>query len=444
VLGARFVQWSCIFRSPVCRIRGSVRLTPGIRIDFCTEHAHNCLVVVESMVYGSAAVMPTSNNEITEADEGTHGGVTTSLPRVAQPTALLSVQSDPSILSKPKPQKHRRYNSMFSIFSNDHSSSPATEPRSPSSSTLKKTSSGITSGRLKWDWKLGDLWHGSRSGKLEVPKPDPLESASSVDSGSEKSVAVASEGGGNGSLHYTSLGIFQSSKYSGSDLETSDRSGGSGRVPLATRWREVHGVSNWENLLEPLDGDLRAELLRYGDFAQMAYDNFEDSRWSKYAGSAKFSKRSLFEKLGKAGTGYQVTRYLYATCENPLPGILQSSLSSQKWDVESNWMGFVAVATDEREIARLGRRDVVVSWRGTMRTLEWLVDAQIQMAPMTVAPDPQASNPKPPLLKPKVEKGFWSLYTCKRSASQFNQKSASEQVITSPNFPNQLRLSSLH
>jgi hypothetical protein len=146
VLGARFVQWSCIFRSPVCRIRGSVRLTPGIRIDFCTEHAHNCLVVVESMVYGSAAVMPTSNNEITEADEGTHGGVTTSLPRVAQPTALLSVQSDPSILSKPKPQKHRRYNSMFSIFSNDHSSSPATEPRSPSSSTLKKTSSGITSG----------------------------------------------------------------------------------------------------------------------------------------------------------------------------------------------------------------------------------------------------------------------------------------------------------
>jgi hypothetical protein len=171
------------------------------------------------MVYGSAAVMPTSNNEITEADEGTHGGVTTSLPRVAQPTALLSVQSDPSILSKPKPQKHRRYNSMFSIFSNDHSSSPATEPRSPSSSTLKKTSSGITSGRLKWDWKLGDLWHGSRSGKLEVPKPDPLESASSVDSGSEKSVAVASEGGGNGSLHYTSLGIFQSSKYSGSDLK---------------------------------------------------------------------------------------------------------------------------------------------------------------------------------------------------------------------------------
>lgn len=388
--------------------------------------------------------MPTSNNEITESHvEG--GNINTSLPRMPQPTGLVSVQSDPSVLPKPKAQKHRRYHSMFSVFSTDHSS-PANSG-SPSSSTLKKASSGITLGRLKWDWKLGDLWH-SRSGKLDAPKVDAvtqLESASSVDSiaGSEKNVALSRngsrEGGGNGSLHYTSLGIFQSSKYSSSDLETSDRSGNSSqeyvevesrRIPLATRWREIQGVSNWENLLDPLDPDLRVELLRYGDIAQMTYDNFEDNNWSKYAGSAKYSKKNLFEKLGKAGMGYQVTRYLYATCENPLPGILQSSLSSEKWDVESNWMGFVAVAMDEREIARLGRRDIVVSWRGTMRTIEWLVDAQIQMAPMTVAPDPQArdSNLKPSILKPKVEKGFWSLYTCKRSASQFNRKSASEQV----------------
>lgn len=136
----------------------------------------------------------------------------------------------------------------------------------------------------------------------------------------------------------------------------------------------------------------------------------------------------------KTGSGVracvQVTRYLYATCENPLPGILQSSLSSEKWDVESNWMGFVAVAVDEKEIARLGRRDIVVSWRGTSRAMEWLVDAQIQLAPMTLAPDHKTPVTvlKPSVLKPKVEKGFWSLYTCKRSRSQFNQKSASEQV----------------
>ena len=281
------------------------------------------------------------------------------------------------------------------------------------------------------------------------PKPEvitQLESASSVDS--EKAHVALSRNGSQetaatGSLHYTSLGIFQSSKYSSSDLETSDRSGSNGsgtisyvdveprKVPLSTRWREIHGLSNWENLLDSLDDDLRGELLRYGDFAQMAYDNFEDNSWSRYAGSAKYAKKSMMEKLGKGGMGYQVTRYLYATCENPLPGMLQSSMSAEKWDVESNWMGFVAVVVDEREIARLGRRDIVVSWRGTMRTMEWLVDAQIQMAPMTVAPDPQLGREsafKPPFLKPKVEKGFWSLYTCKRSASQFNHKSASEQV----------------
>jgi len=96
-------------------------------------------------------------------------------------------------------------------------------------------------------------------------------------------------------------------------------------------------------------------------------------------------------------------------------------------------MGFVAVVVDEQEIIRLGRRDIVVSWRGTSRPMEWLVDAQIQLAPMTVAaPTADVANSnKPSVLKPKVEKGFWSLYTCKRSASQFNQKSASEQVSRS-------------
>ena len=169
----------------------------------------------------------------------------------------------------------------------------------------------------------------------------------------------------------------------------------------------------------------------------MAYDNFESDQRSKYAGSARFPKQKLLEKLYKADCGYEVTRYLYATCENPLPGVIQSSLRRRvKWDSQSNWMGFVAVATDPKEIERLGRRDIVVAWRGTMRTIEWLVDAQIQMAPMVIAPDPQhessASLPHHHHhavdLRPKVEKGFWCLYTSKRSGSQFNQKSASEQV----------------
>lgn len=115
---------------------------------------------------------------------------------------------------------------------------------------------------------------------------------------------------GSSSLHYTSLGIFTSSKFSSSDLEvsggSSTKSGGDGSGGVASRWRELQGATDWENLLDPLDPDVRSELLRYGEFAQMAYDNFEDARWSKYAGSAKYSKRNVFEKLHKSDMGYQV------------------------------------------------------------------------------------------------------------------------------------------
>jgi hypothetical protein len=199
-------------------------------------------------------------------------------------------------------------------------------------------------------------------------------------------------------------------------------------APLSSRWREIQGAKNWNNLLDPLDLDLRREILRYGDFATVTYDNFESETRSKYAGSARFQKQKMFEKLHKQDNGYQVTRYLYATCENPLPRALRFS---ECWDIESNWMGYVAAASEMQEIERLGRRDIVVAWRGTARTIEWLIDAEIQMVPITIAGENSEVTKK----CAKVEKGFWSLYTCKRSTSQFNHKSASEQVSMIPSSP---------
>ena len=38
------------------------------------------------------------------------------------------------------------------------------------------------------------------------------------------------------------------------------------------------------------------------------------------------------------------------------------------------WVGYIAVMEDEEEIRRMGRRDVVVAWRGTLTTEEWLKD----------------------------------------------------------------------
>lgn len=240
------------------------------------------------------------------------------------------------------------------------------------------------------------------------------------------------------SLHFTSLNLFSSSKFSSSsDLDVSDvpsaspleRSGQlepSEPSNLSMKWREIQGVNNWHGLIDPLDLDLRKEILRYGDFAQFAYDNFECNTRSKYAGSARFSKQKLFQKLHKPDCGYEVTRYLYATSDNPLPGVLRPSLASKSWDNDSTWMGYVAVATDTQEIERLGRRDIVVAWRQAGRTIDWLVDAQTLMTPIRVSVENSKVTTEAP--HPKVEKGFWSLYTSKRPASQFNRKSASEQV----------------
>ncbi|KAG0580576.1 hypothetical protein KC19_4G183900 [Ceratodon purpureus] len=260
---------------------------------------------------------------------------------------------------------------------------------------------------------------------------------------SSSTAAAASPTSKSNSLHFISLNLFSSSKFG--DSSKFGSSFGDSNIPSATphdrsgqlepseppnlsmKWREIQGATNWHGLMDPLDLDLRREILRYGDFAQIAHDNFECNTRSKYAGSARFSKQKLFQKLHKQDCGYEVTRYLYATSENPLPGVLQPSLSSKSWDTDSNWMGYVAVATDMQEIERLGRRDIVVAWRGAGRKIDWLVDAQTQMTPIRVP----VENPKvTELQRPRVERGFWSLYTSKRPASQFNRKSASEQVMT--------------
>jgi len=207
--------------------------------------------------------------------------------------------------------------------------------------------------------------------------------------------------------------------------ETSGRSDDDGQ--LAARWREIHGSDHWEGLLDPIDAVLRGELIRYGEFAQACYDSFDYDRFSPYCGSCRFPAKTFFQDVGLGGAGYEVTRYLYATCNDlKLPNFggrkHRSAAGDKLWSEMGTFIGYVAVSTDE-ETARLGRRDIAVSWRGTITRLEWVADLtanQTRLSEMGVpCPDPDV----------KVEMGFAELYTGKDAACRFCRYSAREQAL---------------
>ncbi len=57
---------------------------------------------------------------------------------------------------------------------------------------------------------------------------------------------------------------------------------------VASRWRELHGSNYWKGLLDPLDADLRSELIRYGEFSQVTYDSFDHDKHSMFYGSNRY------------------------------------------------------------------------------------------------------------------------------------------------------------
>ncbi|KAG9158866.1 hypothetical protein Leryth_017897 [Lithospermum erythrorhizon] len=196
---------------------------------------------------------------------------------------------------------------------------------------------------------------------------------------------------------------------------------------LAERWKVLSGKNNWGGLLDPLDIELRSNIIHYGEMTQASYDNFISEPKSKYAGSYRYSRNRLFSSVGIEKSNlnyYRVTKYFYATSSIQLPeAFIVKSLSREAWSKESNWMGFVAVATDEGKEA-LGRREILVSWRGTIRTLEWVNDLQFLLvsAPKVFGDIKKDEH--------KVHQGWYSLYTSDDRNSPFNKTSARDQVLS--------------
>ncbi|KAL0289835.1 UNVERIFIED_CONTAM: Phospholipase A(1) DAD1, chloroplastic [Sesamum calycinum] len=161
------------------------------------------------------------------------------------------------------------------------------------------------------------------------------------------------------------------------------------------KWMEFQGINDWEGLLDPLDDCLRAEILRY-------------------------PKCSMLTQCGMGKKGYKVTKSLYATCGVHLPDWADHRIPN--WvSNQFSWIGYVAVCNDKNEIARLGRRDVVIAYRGTATCMEWLENlrATLTSLPADMSPDS---------CEPMVQSGFLSLYTSSRGRRSSLQDSIREEI----------------
>jgi hypothetical protein len=174
------------------------------------------------------------------------------------------------------------------------------------------------------------------------------------------------------------------------------------RGSIAAEWRRYHGEGAWAGLVDPLDQNLRREVLRYGDFVQAAYAAFHSMPSS--ASHSHCQHRTLV----LPDRSYRATRSLFATSSLSIPPWAQRQ-SAPKWLTQrSSFVGYVAVCDNEREVRRMGRRDIVVVLRGTATCPEWAENLRTGLVPMSDDYDDDGMPAQQHA--PKVAKGFLSLY----------------------------------
>ncbi|XP_020156539.1 phospholipase A1-Ibeta2, chloroplastic [Aegilops tauschii subsp. strangulata] len=195
-------------------------------------------------------------------------------------------------------------------------------------------------------------------------------------------------------------------------LLSADSPRASPRSTIGPRWRALHGEGGWAGLLDPLDSDLRRELLRYGDFVQAAYQAFH----SLPTAAARHRGLMLPDR------SYRPTRSLFATSALSMPPWAKRPNTPEWLTQQSNWIGYVAVCESEREVARMGRRDIAIVLRGTATCLEWAENLRASLVPLDgEAGEGKQAGPE----DPKVARGFRSLY---KTAGE-KVKSLSEDVM---------------
>ncbi|KAJ0080798.1 hypothetical protein Patl1_11369 [Pistacia atlantica] len=158
-------------------------------------------------------------------------------------------------------------------------------------------------------------------------------------------------------------------------------------------WKECSGEKNWEGLLKPLNKDLNETIIHYGKRVQAIYDTIDNDKFSPTYGHPKFKEEEFFSKVGLGL--YTVKTYLWTNAKDV-------DFAKRVGDV---WIGYVAVATDEGK-EKLGRRDIMVCWRGTLTLVEWINNLQVEQTSASPILGSCSGNAR-------VHKGFLSIYTHK-------------------------------
>ncbi|XP_065868963.1 phospholipase A1-II 1-like [Euphorbia lathyris] len=183
---------------------------------------------------------------------------------------------------------------------------------------------------------------------------------------------------------------------------------------IASKWKALSGIeNNWNGLLDPIDDNLRRYLVQYGERISAVNDCFNGVEQSDGYGLCLFPTEELFIRAGlELGNPfkYEVSDCFYA----------RSEVEIGDWAKrQSAFMGYVAVATDEGKLV-LGRRDILICWRGTRLPIEWLKNINFCQ---TSAPEVFPGN------NAKVHQGFLNVYTDKSANSVYSKTSAREQVL---------------
>ncbi|XP_044497654.1 phospholipase A1-IIgamma-like [Mangifera indica] len=193
--------------------------------------------------------------------------------------------------------------------------------------------------------------------------------------------------------------------------------------PVTKDWKELSGENNWDGLLDPLNVDLSKFITVYGERLDAIYDCIITDETSPEYELPMYKKKEFFSKVGpdkgKARQIYEVKKYIYTWDNVSFPVKLL-------FPNRSAWIGYVAVATDEGT-RLLGRRDILVCWRGTYNNTEWEKNTSFSQthAEVIYPTVPEAIDSTVP--EAEVHNEFYSIYTMPNS--RYGNKSARNQVV---------------